>query len=144
MSEPQSFANHGRTVPMYHGVLFLILLINFGWAVYRLVTMPGGESAVGVILAFGLFILAFVARAFPLAAQDRVIRLEMRLRMKEVLPAELQPRINDFTPGQLIALRFASDSELPALAATVLKDGIADKKTIKQMIKHWQADTMRV
>jgi Family of unknown function (DUF6526) len=144
MSEPQSYANHARIVPIYHVALFLTLLVNFGWAAYQLVTMPSGDSLVGLVTAVGLVILAFVARAFALTAQDRIIRLEMRLRMKDVLPAELQPRIKEFTPGQLIALRFASDSELPALSATVLKDGIQDKKTIKQMIKHWQADTLRV
>jgi hypothetical protein len=87
--------------------------------------------------------LFFAARVFALTVQDRVIRLEMRLRMKDVLPADLQPRILEFTPGQLVALRFASDGELPDLARAVLKDGIKDKKTIKQMITHWQADELR-
>ena len=89
-------------------------------------------------------VLAFLARVFALRVQDRVIRLEMRLRLKELLPAALHPRIVEFTPGQLVALRFASDAELADLAQTVLRDKISDKKTIKSMIKVWNPDQVRM
>jgi hypothetical protein len=78
-----------------------------------------------------------------LKVQDRVIRLEERLRYQRLLPADLQPRIDDFTVNQLVSLRFASDAELPALARKVLDDKIDDRKTIKQMIKVWRPDYLR-
>jgi hypothetical protein len=143
MAKPQSFENHAKFVPLYHFVALFGFVVNLGWTGYRLVVAPGYGTGVGVLLAVSLLILFFAARVFALTVQDRVIRLEMRLRMKDVLPADLQPRILEFTPGQLVALRFASDGELPDLARAVLKDGIKDKKTIKQMITHWQADELR-
>jgi hypothetical protein len=78
-----------------------------------------------------------------LRVQDRVIRLEERLRMQRLLPADLQERIGEFAPGQLVALRFASDSELPGLARKVLDDKVAGGKAIKQMVKNWRADYLR-
>ena len=73
-----------------------------------------------------------------------MIRLEMRLRLRELLSADLQPRINDFTPTQLIALRFASDRELPDLARKVLTENLQDRSTIKQLIQSWQPDHLRL
>jgi hypothetical protein len=75
--------------------------------------------------------------------QDRVIRLEMHLRLKQLLPAELQPRIQEFTVGQLVSLRFASDAELPDLARKVLDEKLSDRKTIKKLIRNWQPDFLR-
>ncbi len=98
------------------------------------------DTAFAVLMGFAFIIMFFAARVFALKAQDRVIRLEMRLRMKEVLPASMHARIKDFTPGQLVALRFACDAELPALAETVLRDNIQDRKQIKLMVKEWQGD----
>jgi hypothetical protein len=75
--------------------------------------------------------------------QNRLIRLEMRLRLAGLLPADLQSRIGEFTLDQLISMRFASDAELPALARKVLDDKMSDRKAIKQMVKDWQADWLR-
>ena len=83
------------------------------------------------------------ARHFALRVQDRVIRLEMRLRLAQLLPADLRPRINELTPKQLVALRFASDEELPDLVRTVLVDRITDGRAIKKMIRNWQGDYLR-
>ena len=91
-----------------------------------------------------LIIVASFARVFALGAQDRVIRLEMRLRMRELLPDDLQGRINDFTPTQMVGLRFASDAELPALARKVLDENIVKATPIKQAVKDWQPDLHRV
>jgi hypothetical protein len=85
-----------------------------------------------------------VARQFVVTLQDRVIRLEMRVRMNDVLPAELRARANQLTVRQLIALRFAGDAELPALVGTVLDERIGDAKAIKKMVTNWQADHLRV
>jgi hypothetical protein len=143
MPPPQSYANHRQFVPLFHGVLGLILFLNLGWSIYRLFHLPSIDTAVSMLLAFGLILLGFFARAFAMRVQDRVIRLEMRLRLNELLPSELRPQIHTLTPGQLVALRFASDEELPALAAAVMKDGVADQNTIKKMIKQWRPDTLR-
>jgi hypothetical protein len=88
-------------------------------------------------------VLFVQARNSTLAVQNRLIRLEMRLRLAGLLPADLQSRIGEFTLDQLISMRFASDAELPALARKVLDDKMSDRKAIKQMVKDWQADWLR-
>jgi hypothetical protein len=70
--------------------------------------------------------------------------LEERLRMETLLPDDLRPRIGEFTTGQLIGLRFASDEELPDLARRVLDEGLTDRKAIKQAVKSWRADHQRI
>ena len=95
------------------------------------------------MLAVGLVMLALTARMMANTVQDRVIRLEERMRMRALLPADLHSRIEEFTPKQLVALRFASDPELPALARKVLDDHIEDQKTIKTMITTWRPDHLR-
>jgi hypothetical protein len=143
-SKPQTFANHARFVPGYHFVTFGLLAINVIWSVRNIIKVPSWDTAVMLGLAVALVLLFFYARLFPLAAQDRLIRLEERLRMATLLPADLKPRINDFTTAQLIALRFASDAELPDLARRVLDEGLTDRKAIKRLIKEWRADYCRV
>jgi hypothetical protein len=106
------------------------------WLIASFAGAPSFGGASGILTAAALIVLAFYARAFALTAQDRVIRLEMRQRLRELLPASLQPRINDFSRSQLVALRFASDAELPDLAAKVLTDGIQDKKTVRIQTSH--------
>ncbi len=142
--KPQNLQNHARFVPPFHMFVLPVLLLNIGWTIYHLVKAGiSFESVLGVLMAFALFVLAFCARVFTLTVQDRVIRLEMRLRLAEILPAELRPRIPEFTAGQLVSLRFASDAELPALARKVLDDKLNDRKAIKQLIKEWQGDYLR-
>ena len=141
---PQTYANHTRYVPLYHYVGWPIFLLNLLWAVYRLVADFSAETCVGALLAFGLLVTLLYARTFAVMAQDRVIRLEERLRMREVLPDDLQARINDFTTAQLIALRFASDAELPELARQALTEEITSRKVIKQRIQTWRPDYQRV
>jgi hypothetical protein len=80
---------------------------------------------------------------FALSVQDRVIRLEERLRCERLLPQDLQARIVEFEPGQLVSLRFACDAELPALARKVLDEKMTDRKAIKQQIKNWRSDYLR-
>ena len=139
----QNYSNHRKLIPLYHGGVTLVLVVYFGRAVSLVWQAPGFDTILGVFVAAALILLIFYPRSFALTVQDRVIRLEMRLRMKEVLPASLHARIPDFTPGQLVALRFASDAELPALAAKVLAEKLEDKNAIKKMIKEWQGDYLR-
>jgi len=145
MAEPQqSLQNHARIIPAYHYFIFGALAINLVLSMMDLFSAPSLRTVAGVLTAAALIMLAFYARVFALKAQDRVIRLEMRLRMKELLPADLQRRVVEFTPRQLVAMRFASDAELPDLAAKVLAGNVQDSKAIKNMIKDWQGDFLRV
>ncbi len=140
---PQTFENHARIVPLFHGLTFGLLLVNAFWWVYRAVATFSWDAVVSLLLAIALILLFFFTRIFALTVQDRLIRLEMRLRLREVLPAPLAARIPELTVRQLIALRFASDAELPALCSKVLEDRITSQTAIKKMIREWQADYLR-
>jgi hypothetical protein len=124
-------------------IVYAVFFADLVWMTYRAVRVPSTDTILAALTAAALILLAFYARVFALTVQDRVIRLEMRLRLRELLPAALQSRIHDFTKGQLVAMRFASDAELPALAERVLQDKILDRKVIKQMIANWEADHLR-
>ena len=142
--KPQNLQNHVRVVPPYHMFVFPVLFVNIGWAIYRVVKFPISFPTVfGVFLSVALLLLALYARLFVLSVQDRVIRLEMRLRLAEILPPDLRPRIPEFTVAQLVSMRFACDAELPALARKVLDDKMSDRKAIKQLVKDWQGDYVR-
>jgi hypothetical protein len=143
MPQPQTYANHVRFVPAYLGAL-LLLIIHAGWSMYDLARDVTTASVRAALVAVALVFIALYARSFALRAQDRIIRLEMRLRLREVLPVELQPRIGELTINQLVALRFAGDRELPGLVTRVLADGIQDRKVIKQLVSDWQGDDLRV
>ena len=97
----------------------------------------------GLVAAVTLLLVFKYAREFPVTVQDRVIRLEEQLRLARLLPPDLRTRVNEFTPSQLIALRFASDAELPSLAQRVLAEKIADRAAIKAMIREWRPDHLR-
>jgi uncharacterized protein DUF6526 len=143
MSEVQNFENHGRFFPPFHFFVAPVLLINVGWSIYRVIHAFSSGTVIGLLVALALLVLAFTARIMALTVQDRVIRLEMRLRLREVWPAELHPRIPEFSTSQLVALRFAGDAELPELARKVLQDNLNDRKAIKKLIRNWQPDFLR-
>ncbi|MGH9366772.1 MAG: DUF6526 family protein [Thermoanaerobaculia bacterium] len=140
---PQNYRNHRRFVPLYHFVLFGVLVVNLLWSVVRAVRAFSLESVWGIVMALALLVIFFYMRIFALTAQDRVIRLEMRLRLKDILPADLRGRIGELKPGQLIALRFASDAELPELVREVLTNDIRDRDAIKRKVRDWQPDHLR-
>lgn len=140
---PQTYANHRRNVPLYL-LVYLLLLINVIWSGYQAVRSPSGGTAVAALTALALALLSVHARGFALTVQNRIVRLEMRLRLREVLPASMHSRIGDFSLSQLVGLRFASDAELPALAERVLRDNIQDREAIKRAVTNWQADHLRV
>ena len=141
---PQSYQNHTRRVPLYYFAVGLIFVANVLVAGGRTMTDFSLASVSELLLALALLGACFYLRVFALAAQDRVIRLEERLRMQALLPDDLKPRINDFTTPQLIALRFASDLELPDLSRRVLDENIVDQKPIKEAIRAWRPDYQRV
>lgn len=140
----QTFANHTRLVPAFHMVALPILVLNLADQIYRLVRVGiSFDSIVALLLAIALILVALYARMFALTVQDRVIRLEMRLRLEGVLPPDLKPLIPKFTVDQLVALRFASDAELPSLCRRVLDEKLTKRKSIKELIKTWKADYLR-
>jgi len=142
--KPQNLKNHTRTVAPFHMFVLPVFLLNAGGSIYRVIKFGiTYQSVLGVLVAFALLTFALFARVFALTVQDRIIRLEMRLRLAEVLPVDLRPRIPEFTVGQLVSPRFASDAELPALARKVLDEKMNDRKAIKQLIKDWQGDYLR-
>jgi hypothetical protein len=139
----QSYRNHTRWFPPMHFFVTPVLLLNVLVAVRGVVVAPSGSSGFALVVAMALLILALSARMMAMTVQDRVIRLEMRLRLRECLPLDLQPRIPELTPRQLVALRFASDSEMAALVREVLAGSLTTQKAIKMRIKNWQPDFLR-
>jgi hypothetical protein len=139
----QNFQNHVKFVPVFHFFVLPVLLFNVGWAIYRVIHAPSANVVVALIVAIALLLAALYGRMFALAVQDRLIRLEMQLRLQGLLPVNQRPRIPEFTVNQLVALRFASDAELPGLAGKVLAENLQNRKAIKRMIQNWQADELR-
>jgi len=142
-TKTQSFENHAKPVPAFHYVVLPILLLNIVWWIERVIHQHTFGTVVSLLVAIALLLLAFNARQFALTVQDRVIRLEMRLRLQQVLPPDLHARIPEFSVSQLVSLRFASDAELPELARKVLEEKLTDRKAIKKLIRDWQPDFLR-
>ena len=141
---PQTYANHARFHPPFHFflapgsiVLLILTIVNVIYHYQRL------EAWIMLLMGVLFFVAVFLLRSNPLRAQDRLIRLEERLRLQALLSAELASRIDDLTESQLIALRFASDNELNPLVAKVLAEKMKSKD-IKKAIVTWRADTFRV
>jgi|ERR1700722_16668326 len=140
----QSFRSHAKWVPPFHFFVLPALLVNLGFSIYWCVKASFTVRGVlSVVVAAALFIGMVMARVMAMRVQDRVIRIEERIRFERLLPADLHARIGEFTMDQLVALRFASNAELPDLARRVLEEKVNDRKAIKQMIKAWRPDLAR-
>ena len=139
----QTYKNHPRLLPAYHFFVLPVLLVNVLNEVRKAWRYPSEGSLFLAVVAVALFTLAYLSRTMALTVQDRVIRLEMRLRLRQILPPELQTRIQDLTHRQLVALRFASDAELPELVREILDGKLTTVKEIKLRVKHWQGDWLR-
>jgi len=142
-STPQNLKNHGRTDPLFHIVLFFVLVANVVFAVFHLMHHHSISSAWFLVLSVTVFIFFIKVRTYPLKVQDRVIRLEERLRLQTLAPAEWRPQIALLTENQLIGLRFASDDEVVALAKLALEEHLT-RKQIKERIQNWRADNWRI
>ena len=149
----QNFANHGKVVPAFHFFVIPVLVLNVIWNVvstFRVSAHSGislfvlADFVVSILVSIALLVTAFLARIFALGVQDRVIRLEERLRYERLLPDDLRARIGEFTINQLVALRFACDAELPVLARKVLDSKLTERKAIKQMVQNWRPDYQRI
>jgi hypothetical protein len=139
----QTFQNHARIFPPFHYFVVPVLLVNVLVAVWHTYEAPSFTTAWTIVLAVALVMAILLSRVMALSVQDRVIRLEMRLRLHGVLPPDLQGRVHDLTREQLVALRFASDAELPGLVRDVLSGKLSSQKAIKQQIRSWQPDFLR-
>ena len=139
----QNFSNHTRYDPLFHFFILPVFAITLIATIVHLVRRPGLCSAWMVVFMLAAIFALFKVRLYALKVQDRVIRLEERLRLTAVLDASLRPRIGELAEAQLIALRFASDAELPALAARALNEKLAAAE-IKKSIQHWRTDEWRV
>ena len=145
MSEqvPQSFKNHARFDPLYHFFLAWIFLANVIVSIVYCVKHPGFYGAWFILISVAAFLALFKLRLYPLKVQDRVIRLEERLRLQALAPADWHTQIYRLTEDQLVGLRFAGDGEVVSLAKQALDENL-NRKQIKERIKSWRADRWRV
>lgn len=143
---PQSYSNHGRIDPSMHLFVFPVLIANLGVAIWIAIHFRHQYPYLGhwsIVVSLALLVLAVKSRINDLKLQDRLIRLEERLRLASLLPANELPHIKELTVRQLVALRFASDEEVAALAHRALTQEL-EPKAIKQAITQWRADNHRV
>src|SRR5580692_3555781 len=138
----QSLKNHARLDPAFHMVLALIILLNLIYSIIHLVRHVSWRSGWFVVLSAAAIIVFLKIREYPIKVQDRVIRLEERLRLQSLAPAEWHTQIYRLSEDQLIGLRFAGDDEVVALAKMALEENLS-RKQIKERIHNWRADEWR-
>jgi hypothetical protein len=143
MADTQNFSNHRKFFPLFHFFVVPVLLLNAINAGRHVWMSPNRSTAFALLVAIGILATAFAARLMALKVQDRVIRLELTQRLHGCLPADLKARIGELTPGQMVALRFASDQELADLMREVLAGNLKGQNAIKKQIKNWQGDFLR-
>lgn len=141
--KPQTFQNHARLDPAFHFFLVPVALILLIGAIVNLVRNFGWSSGWHALAMIWATVAVFKMRLYALKVQDRIIRLEERLRLQAVLPDRLKDRIGELSETQLIGLRFASDAELPALVEKTLSANLGQQQ-IKQAIQIWRPDYWRV
>ena len=142
-TESQNLKNHARFDPTYHALIFLVYLANLAFAGFHLYRHH--EISAGWYLFLSLFAIVPILkiRLYPLKVQDRIIRMEERLRLQALAPAEWHPQIYKLSEDQLVGLRFASDDEVVELAKLTLEHRL-NRKQIKERIKNWRPDHWRV
>ena len=142
--EQQSYANHRRFHPAFHFFVIPVLSINVLVAFYWCFRHPMWQTVWGIIVSLAFVMLALLTRYYSLRQQDRIIRLEERLRMRELLPEDLRSRINELRTSQLVSLRFCSDEELPEATRAVLAGEVKSADEIKRRVTQWRADHHRI
>lgn len=146
MPTDQSLQNHARFDPLFHFFAAPLLILNLLFSIYATIKhWPAHRHMYiwWIVMSFVLLVLGTKARLYALKVQDRMIRLEERLRLSSLLSTADFTRCAKLTEDQYIALRFASDAELPSLVDRTLKENL-DRKQIKQAIQQWRADHFRV
>jgi len=139
----QNYANHGRIDPPFHYFLLPVASISIIAATVNLVRFPGFGSAWLVVVSVAVLVALFKVRLYSLKVQDRVIRLEERFRLQQILAEPLRSRVPELTTGQLVALRFASDAELSSLVTRALGEKLS-KDDLKKAVTVWRPDFFRV
>lgn len=144
MAQPmQTYASHRRFIPAFHFFALPVLGINVIVTVMRFARDVRVATGWSVVVALALFLAVLLLRGMPLRAQDRIIRLEERARLDKLVPADLRGRIGELTPGQLVAIRFAPDDEVPELMRRTLNGELKTQNDIKRAIRNWRADHLR-
>jgi len=144
MADPvQTYSNHTRFDPLFHFFVVPVFSITLILTIVHLFRRPGLHSAWMVVVMAAALVALFKIRLYALKVQDRVIRLEERMRLERLLGESMRPRIGELTESQLIGLRFASDAELPALAARALSEKMS-RAEIKKAVQRWRPDYWRV
>jgi Family of unknown function (DUF6526) len=139
----QNFANHARFDPLFHFFMLPVFAISWITSIVMLVRHPTLFAGWGVVFMSAILVAAFKIRLYALKVQDRIIRLEERLRLGSLLPPAAQASIGALTEDQLIGLRFACDAELAALAERCVREKLP-RKEVKKAIQTWRADYWRV
>ncbi len=140
----QTAASHTRFLPPFHFFVTPILIIYVVTAINGMIQSPSRWTVMGALSAIAIWLGISLGRTQALTAQDRIIRLEETLRLQRLLPADLHGDIDKLSRKEFIALRFASDAELPDLFRRVRKGEFATPKEIKLAIKQWRPDSLRV
>ena len=143
MSETQNLKNHARFDPAYHALLLVVYLLNLIYAGFHLYRQPSLSSGWYMVLSLVVIVPLLKLRTYPLKVQDRVIRLEERLRLQALAPQEWHTQLYRLSEEQLIALRFAADDEVVGLAKQALEQNLS-RKQIKERIRNWRADNWRI
>ena len=144
MTPTQTYANHTRWHPPFHFFILPVMIINFIWAVVTFVRAPDKNSGWWIVVSLALLMLTVFVRTNSLKVQDRLIRLEEKIRFQQVLAPTLFEQCSTIKPGQFVALRFAPDDELEGLVSAVVTGKLTKPSDIKQAIKNWRSDTFRV
>jgi len=139
----QTFKSHRRYIPAYHFFALPVLILNVVAQVLYFLKYHTPYKLFMIVVAIALVVVAFAVRGMVARVQDRVIRLEERLRLSNLLPAEMHAGINDLTAGQLVGLRFAGDDEVVALAQRCMSGELTKGEQIKREIKNWRPDNLR-
>jgi hypothetical protein len=142
-NKPQSYASHAMIDPAFHFFVLPVLLINIIVVAYLLFRHPGIGGAWLLLLSITFLVLAARLRSWATHLQDRVIRVEERIRLAAILPEPLRARIAELSDSQIVGLRFASDAELPALFQRALDERLS-RTDIKKAIIDWRPDYSRV
>jgi hypothetical protein len=142
-NQTQSFSNHAKFDPPFHFFVLPVFFFNILVVGYLLFRHPGMGGAWLLLLSVTLFVLAGRTRSYATHLQDRVIRLEERIRLGSILPEPLRSRIVELSDSQIVGLRFASDAELPALVQRSLDEKLS-RSDIKKAVTDWRPDYSRV
>jgi Family of unknown function (DUF6526) len=142
-NRPQSYASHAKIDPAFHFFVLPVLFMNILVVAYLLIRHPGIGGAWLLLISVTLLVLAARSRSWATHLQDRVIRVEERIRLTAILPEPLRSRIGELSDSQIVGLRFASDAELPSLFQRALDEKLS-RSDIKKAITNWRPDYSRV